>query len=194
MTGEMVRAFQNDKVFKFLHMPIQSGNDWMLRQMGRRYSTKQFREIVDAFRAQIPMITVATDIICGFPGETKIQFKESIDFITEVIKPDILNISRFRARPGTEAAAMENQNTGAEARERSRAAASLFEWSAFRNNKRWVGWSGEVIIDEKGKDNTMIGRNFAYRPIVLQEKLRIGDSAKAKIVSTTIYDLRGILI
>ena len=83
---EMIRAFESDKIFKFLHIPLQSGNDWILKQMGRKYSTRQFKNIVESFRQHIPKITISTDVICGFPGETKIQHKESIEFINNTIK------------------------------------------------------------------------------------------------------------
>ena len=190
---DMIRAFESDKIFKFLHMPLQSGNDWILKQMGRKYSTRQFKNIVESFRQHIPKITISTDVICGFPGETKVQHKESIEFINNVIKPDALNVSKFRARPGTEAASMEPV-FGAEIKERSAYASSLFEWTAFQHNKKWVKWEGDVIIDEKGKDSTYVGRNFAYKPVIIEEKLKIGDVVKVRIVNATKQDLRGVLI
>ena len=159
--------------------------------MKRKYSTKQFKNIVEAFRASFPKITISTDIICGFPGETKIQFKESIDFITEVIKPDLLQVSKFRVRPGTDAASMEPV-FNAEINERSKTASSLFEWVAFKNSKQWVGWSGDIIIDEIGTDGTSVGRNYAYKPIIINEKLKMGDVVKVKIVNSTKYELRGV--
>jgi MiaB-like tRNA modifying enzyme len=190
---DMIRAFENDKIFKFLHIPLQSGNEWILKQMGRKYTLKQFQNIVESFRASIPKITISTDVICGFPGETKIQHKESMEFINSIVMPDVLNVSRFRARPGTEAAAMENPVFGAEIKERSRHASSMYEWNAFQKNKKWIGWEGDVIIDEIGKDKTVVGRNFAYKPVILEEKLKIGDIARVRIVNATRFDLRGVL-
>jgi len=192
---EMIGAFKHEKVFKFLHLPVQSGSDEILERMGRGYTARQFRKAVEMFRKEMPDITLSTDIICGFPGETKEQFNESKMLIDE-IKPDVLNVSRFRPRPGTEAAGMEGQVPGDEAKQRSKAITSIFEWTAYLKNKRWLGWTGDIIIDEKGKKGTgtFIGRNYAYRPIIVAGSLRIGDTARVKIAGYTKHDLRAVLV
>ena len=92
-------------IFKFVHLPAQSVDDGILRLMNRPYSVSDFVTAVNAFRDEIPRITVATDIICGFPGETNTAFGKTLKMIKEV-QPDIVNISRFFPRPGTAAADM----------------------------------------------------------------------------------------
>ena len=71
MLNELVEAFRCEKVFKFLHLPVQSGDDVVLKRMRRCYTVQDFRKVVSAFRAAFPEVTLATDVICGFPGETK---------------------------------------------------------------------------------------------------------------------------
>jgi len=192
---EMIEVFQNEKVFKFLHLPIQSGSDEVLKKMKRKYTIKEFKEVIKKIRENVPNITIATDMICGFPGETKLNFQESIKLVDE-IQPNILNVSKFRIRPGTESALMEDQIPGDQAKQRTKNILSLFEWTAFRKNKKWLNWAGEVIIEEKGKEgtNTFIGRNFAYKPIIIEGNFSPGDFVKVKIDAFTKHYLRGKLI
>ncbi len=190
--NELVEIYKNKKLFKFLHIPVQSGNNEILKLMKRNYKISEFKEIINKFKKEIPEITISTDIICGFPTETKEQFAESRRLIDE-IKPDVLNISRFRARPGTEAERLE-QVDGGETKNRSRFLTSAFDWIAFEQNKKWRGWRGTVIIDEKGKDNTWVGRNYCYKPVILHGDLKLGDIVKVEITDITKHDLRGIQI
>jgi len=185
---ELIEVYKSDKIFKFLHVPVQSGNNEILKTMRRRYTVEQFKQIIEKFRKEIPNITIATDIICGFPGETEKQFDNSLNLIKE-IKPDVLNRSRFWPRPKTEAAEMENQIHGKETKKRSQLLTSIFNNTARMLNEKWIGWQGEIIIDEKGKDETMIGRNFAYKPVVVNGKFKLGEKVKIKIKKITSHYL-----
>jgi len=187
---ETVDAFMADKIFKFIHIPVQSGNQRILDAMKRDYTVDDFKRVIAAFRKKIPDVTLSTDVIVGFPGETNEEFMDTIRLIRE-IKPDILNISRFQARPGTPAAGMK-QIHGRETKNRSRIMTREFKRIAEKVNKAWLGWQGEILIDEKGKDRTLIGRNYAYRPVIISgnKKLKLGDKVKVKIKKTTVYDLR----
>jgi len=189
----MIDVYKNDKVFKFLHIPAQSGNDKILELMKRKYTVDDFRKIVREFRKNIPNLTLSTDIICGFPTETEEQFNDSLDLIKE-IKPDVLNISRFQARPMTEAAKMEGQIQGGITKDRSRMLTDIFTNISRMNNEKWLDWKGEILIDEKGKHDTWVGRNFAYKPVIVRGDVKLGDSVKVKVNNVTSYDLRGEII
>ncbi|MBW2974438.1 tRNA (N(6)-L-threonylcarbamoyladenosine(37)-C(2))-methylthiotransferase [Candidatus Woesearchaeota archaeon] len=189
----MIEAYKSDRVFKFLHVPVQSGNDSILRLMRRGYSADDFRMIIREFRKNIPNITISTDIICGFPTETEQQFNDSLNLIRE-IKPDVLNISRFQARPGTEAAVMEAQVDGGIIKNRSRLLTSIYENISRMGNERWLNWHGEVLIDEKGKEGTWIGRNLAYKPVIVKGNLKLGDFVDVRVDNITSHDLRGEII
>jgi MiaB/RimO family radical SAM methylthiotransferase len=155
-------------VFQFLHVPVQSGDDGILRLMRRRYSVGDFKQVISAFRSVLPRVTVATDVIVGFPGEGKQAFENTIQLINEV-KPDIVNISKFFARPGTEAERMKGKVELGELKRRSEILARLAREVGLEKNKAWVGWSGQILIDENGKDRgSWAGRNFAYKPIVVR--------------------------
>jgi MiaB-like tRNA modifying enzyme len=166
---DLVEAFKNEKIYKFVHLPVQSGDDNVLKHMRRFYTAGDFVEIVDAFRTTFPKITLATDVICGFPGETRQAFENTLRLIGE-IRPDIVNVSKFFARPRTVAAEMDDDFVElAEIKRRSSTAANLAGRISFERNLRWIGWTGKVLIDEKGKiPGTWISRNFAYKPIAIK--------------------------
>jgi MiaB-like tRNA modifying enzyme len=166
--NRLIKAYKDEKVFKFLHLPLQSGDDEVLRLMNRSYSVDDFKKIVHSFRREIPRLTLATDIICGFPGEDEQAFRRSMELIRE-IKPDVLNISKFFPRPKTPAESMKQLPLW-EVKERSRKMTELFRGICLERNQAWLNWNGEVIVDEKGKDGSWIGRNFAYKPIVVRSE------------------------
>jgi len=162
---ELIDAYKDDKVFKFLHLPLQSANEKVLRRMNRFYNVKDFKRIINAFRKEIPKITLATDIICGFPNEDEMAFKDSLRVITE-IKPDVVNVSKFFPRPRTAAAKMKQLPTQI-VKMRSRRMSKLVKEISNKQNHKWLNWTGEILIDEKGGNSSWIGRNFAYKPIVV---------------------------
>jgi len=180
----LIEAYKDGKVFKFVHLPVQSGDDIILERMRRFYTVADFKKIVDAFRGAFPKITIATDVICGFPGEDEKAFEKTLRLIEEV-KPDIVNTSKFFARPRTPAANMPDLVQLPEIKRRSAALSSLAYKIAMERNREWIGWEGEVLIDEAGKvAGSWMGRNFAYKPIVV----KIGENLLGKVVRVKIYD------
>ena len=101
--NELIEVYKNEKIQKFLHLPVQSGSDKILRAMKRGYTVVDFVEIVERFRKEIPDLFLSTDVIVGFPDESDADFDATIKLLKK-IKPDKVNISKFGARPGTEAA------------------------------------------------------------------------------------------
>jgi len=192
---QLISAFENSKIFKFLHLPVQSGDNRVLKRMRRFYKVQDFKEIVDTFRAAFPDVTLATDIICGFPGETQEAFENTLRVVGEV-KPDIVNVSKFFARPRTAAAAMQDEFVElVEIKRRSTEAAKLVKRISLKRNQRWIGWTGQVLIDEKGKvPDSWISRNFAYKPIIVksQEEL-LGKTLQVKVVKAFSTYLAGTI-
>jgi MiaB-like tRNA modifying enzyme len=182
---DLVKLYENSKhLFWFLHVPVQSGDDEVLKRMNRRYSVKDFKTIVESFRKACPNITIATDVIVGFPGETEEAFKKTMELLREV-KPDIVNVSKFFARPNTKAEKMRNHVSPNLIKERSEKIAILARQLSLEKNKKWIGWEGEVLIDERGKElGTVVGRNFAYKPIVIRKH----ESLMGKFVNVRILD------
>jgi threonylcarbamoyladenosine tRNA methylthiotransferase CDKAL1 len=196
MQSHLITAFDNPKIFKFLHLPVQSGDDTVLQYMRRFYTAAEFKGTVNTFRNEFPQLTLATDIIVGFPGETKEAFENTLK-VLEDVKPDVVNISKFFARPKTVAARMnEGLVDKEETKRRSRVTSELVKRLSAEQNLRWIGWSGEVLVDEKGKfEGSWVGRNFAYKPIVIQSTDNLlGKTLKVKVVEASATYLKGRIV
>jgi len=183
---DLIAIFQNPKIFKFLHLPVQSGDDFILKKMNRFYSIQQFKDIIAKFRSAIPEITIATDVICGFPGESLTDFSNTLQLLRDV-KPDIINVSKFFSRPKTKAKKMKDNLVDLkEIKRRTTEAANLARLISIERNKNWKGWIGDVLIDEIGKiPSSWIGRNFAYKPVVVKSLDNLlGKTLKIKIETT----------
>jgi threonylcarbamoyladenosine tRNA methylthiotransferase CDKAL1 len=195
MQDKLISAFRSDKVFKFLHLPVQSGDDETLKRMRRFYTAEQFKSLVNAFRTEFPDLTLATDIIIGFPGETAEAFQKTLKLLEEV-KPDVVNVSKFFARPKTAAAKMQDGLVElGEIKRRSTIAAKLAKRISLERNKRWVGWVGEVLVDEKGKvEGSWVGRNCAYKPIAIKSTDCLMDkTVRVKVVEASATYLKGAI-
>jgi len=187
---ELISVMKSEKIFKFLHIPVQSGNNQILKKMNRRYTVSDYKKIVKQLKKSFPEITIATDLIVGFPEETEKQFNDSLKLVKET-KPEVLNISRFQSRPNTLASKMP-QLKGAVIKSRSKKLTSLFYKISEQNNKKWVGRKCIVLVDEKAKQqNQSLGRNKSYKQIVLNEKIPLGKKLRVKIVSAGRFHLIG---
>lgn len=196
MQRRLIDAFQSDKVFKFLHLPVQSGDDEVLRRMRRFYTTNEFKGIIDAFRERFPDLSLATDIIVGFPGETNEAFKNTLRLL-EDIEPDVTNVSKFFARPKTAAAQIQDGLVAKEEiKRRSTIAAELAKRISLKRNRCWTGWVGEVLVDEQGKvEGSWVGRNLAYKPVVIRsEDDLLGKTLRVKVVETSATYLKAEII
>ena len=176
----LVAAYASDKVYKFLHVPVQSGNDTVLRAMRRRYTAEEFKALVSRFRESFPEIGVSTDIICGFPGETQGQFRDSLELI-KWLRPDVVNISRFWERPGTEASNLPDKLHGRETKERSRVLTALWRELAVDVGRRWLGWEGTVLLTERGKGTSKVGRNYAYKAVAVETPAELGETVHVRV-------------
>jgi MiaB-like tRNA modifying enzyme len=189
---ETFKAFESDKVYKFLHLPVQSGDDGLLKSMRRRYSVKDFVDICEKFRSKFPDSMISTDIITGFPGETCDQFQASMGLMKEV-KPDIINVTRFSAREGTEAFDMNEKVPGWESKERSRELTKLRFKLSLERNESLIDSAFRVMTTEHVKSGTTMARTDSYRPIVLPDDLPLGSFYDVRTVSATDAYLRAEL-
>ena len=167
---DLLSVYENEKIYKFLHIPVQSGNDDILHLMNRKYTTSQFVKICSAFRKKFQNLYLCTDIIVGFPTETEEQFRDTLELVKK-IEPDKINVTRFSPRPNTKAAALPQFPDWIK-KERSRALYKLRMDISLKINKQYTGKSLEVLINQQGKvKNTMIGRAFNYKPVVCRGEL-----------------------
>jgi len=195
LVDRMIDSFyENDKLFKFLHIPVESGSDRILRKMKRGHTARTFLNAVQAFRSKLPEMTISTDIIVGFPSETESEFNEMLTLI-ERAEPDIVNISRYGARPGTEAAKWKSLRVSSRvAKERSERLHAVTTRIAKKRNSRWQGWQGEIIIDEI--DKVVQGRNYAYKPVILSnaDQVSLGDRKYVQVYDFSKFSLKARII
>ena len=184
----LIESFDNDKVFKFLHIPVQSGSDKVLHDMKRGHTAGTFREIVKKAKERFGDFTISTDVIVGFPSETEDDFQKTVNLLDET-KPDVVNLSKYSVRPGTEAAEWEQIDV-AEVKRRSKIIFEQINKISIENNQKWIGWKGKVLFDEK-TDEGIKGRNFAYKPVFVRDEVDIGQDHTIEITDVTVNSLLG---
>jgi len=185
---KLIESFDNDKVFKFLHIPVQCGSDKVLQDMKRGHTAGTFREIVKRVKEGFGQFTISTDIIVGFPSETEEDFQKTITLLEET-KPDVVNLSKYSARPGTDAAEWK-QLDAVEIKRRSKLIFEQISKLSIKSNQKWIGWKGKVLFDEM-TDEGIKGRNFAYKPVSVTDKVNIGESHIVEITDATVKRLIG---
>jgi len=188
---QLISVYQFDKVYQFLHVPIQSGSDKVLNKMNRTYIISEIKGNLEILKNKFPHITISTDIICGFPGETDNDYQKTIDFI-KWLKPEILNISKFTPRPGTQAKKMK-QLDGRVIKERSIRLSNIFRQYLININKDWLNWEGEILVLHKGeRENQAFGRNYAYKNVFINNyKGNFGEFLNVKIERVDGFNLIG---
>jgi MiaB-like tRNA modifying enzyme len=178
----IVETIKNEKFFKFIHIPLQSGSDRVLESMNRKYSVGDFMKIISRLRNEIPRVSVETDVIVGYPTESDEDFEKTLKTI-RIVKPDFLNISKFYARPGTPAAKLPQLPTRIVS-ERSRILSQLSLKIKEERNTSWIGWDGLALVDERGIiTGSFIARNIYYKPIVLKQHVKLGSFIRVHVVS-----------
>ena len=161
--------------------------------MNRKYDVDDFLSIVKRFRDKYPDITLSTDVIVGFPTEAEEQFQHTIDLIRK-IKPDITNITRFSARPYTKAKNMKGRIRTDIVKKRSKKLTGICSKISEENNLKHIGKKYKILITEKGKNDTFVGRTNSYKPVVIKKKFCIGDFISVKITDSTSTYLVGSII
>ncbi len=187
---DLLKSFENDKVYKFLHIPVQSGNDKVLNDMKRGHTAKTFRDAVKKFRSKFPSFTISTDVIVGFPSENEADFEDTVKLLEET-RPDVVNLSKYSQRPGTEAATWK-QIDMTEVRRRSKQIYDLSRKISHENNLKWIGWKGNVLFNERIEEGIR-GRNFAYKPILVKDYVEIGEKQQVTITDVTEHSLFGAI-
>ncbi|AWR93329.1 tRNA (N(6)-L-threonylcarbamoyladenosine(37)-C(2))-methylthiotransferase [Acidianus brierleyi] len=188
---DLIDTFKDPKVYKFFHLPVQSGDDNVLKIMNRKYTVDEYRNLVKEIRKKIPNANITTDIIVGHPGEDENAFKNTLDLIKE-IRFEKLHIAIYSLRPNTKSSLMQ-QIPDSVKTERMKIINSLYEEIARENHSEYLGKVSKVIITENGKDNSKIGRTINYIPVIVQNA-EIGKWYNVRINNFSFYDLRGDIV
>lgn len=187
----LMDAYDSDKIYKFLHLPVQSGDDGILALMRRSYTVNEFLRIVATFKERFEDLYLATDIIVGFPGESETEFDNTVKLIKE-IEPDKVNITRFSPMPRTEAAKMK-QVEGRKVKQRSRKLSEICRAIGYEKNKRYLGRIMEGLVVERGEKGGYVARLPNYKPVVLDDA-NLGDFVKIKIINSAPTYLYGEVV
>ncbi|MDD1699026.1 MAG: tRNA (N(6)-L-threonylcarbamoyladenosine(37)-C(2))-methylthiotransferase [Methanoregula sp.] len=189
---DLVEAFAGDRIFKFVHLPVQSGSDEILKRMGRGYNVADFERIVTEFKKHYPEITVATDMIVGFPSETTEDFSDSLDLI-ERVRPNKVNITRYSQRPFTPLSSKEDYPEWVK-KDRSRIMNSRSEKVYTSINSSWLGKQVPFLVTETIKNGSVMARSPNYLGIVINENLPVGFEGYTVLKNDRKYFFTGKLV
>ena len=193
----LLDCFADERLYRFIHVPVQSGSDRVLRAMNRRHTVEDYSRVAGAIAERFgDLFTLSTDLIVGHPGETQEDFDLTLKLL-ESTRPTVANITRFVARPGTPAARMEAGASPEYApvadtvkHERSAALAAAFQRIATENNRKWVGTRCTAVTEKPGyREGTTICRNAAYRPVAVQGDYPAGVSLDVRITGAEPFAL-----
>ncbi len=185
----IIPLFQEEKIFKFLHVPVQSGSDRVLARMQRRYRVADLEQIAADFRNEFPSLYLMTDLIPGFPGETEEDVRATIDLLYR-IKPNKVNITRYSWRPYTMLPRSEDLPDRIK-KDRSRLLLKHSTAIYHQLNKGWVGRTVPLVVTERIREGSVSARTPQYHNVILQEDLPLGFRCHALITGERTYYLTG---
>jgi threonylcarbamoyladenosine tRNA methylthiotransferase CDKAL1 len=188
---DLVETFKHPRVYRFVHLPVQSGSDRILELMERGHTVSDFKHVVSSFRHELRDVTVSTDFIVGFPSETSEDFRATVDLLREVA-PLKVNITRFSQREGTKAFFL-RPVTGRIQKDRSRTLTAEHHRVARQRNCECIGESYRALAVERGKKGGTVLYNDNYRPIVVLRELPLGLFYAVRITGVTSTYLIGSL-
>ena len=188
--SDLIRAYNNRKIYKFLHLQLHSGDNDILARMKCGYDAEDFIDISRSFRDAY-RTSIETDVVLGFPGETDLQFRKTMQVIN-FVKPDSVNISTFNSSPSSILSELREITRDVLA-ERIRKLTNLCDNISYERNRECLDWKGEIIVTEEGeKPGQWVGRNFAYKPVVINRSGNmLGKRIKIKVVDASPHILSG---
>ena len=194
-TDEFVEAVSTmDKVCPHYHLSLQSGCDETLKRMKRRYTTEEYKTIVDRLRAAIPNVSITTDVIVGFPGETNEEFDKTYEFLKD-IELTHMHIFKYSPRKGTPAATMENQVDPSTKHERSEKLLQLNEENFKKFGQKMLDKEFNVLFEQKVGDNKFEGLTENYVKVIVESDKDLSEQIlKVKITDVKNEFLEGILV
>jgi tRNA-2-methylthio-N6-dimethylallyladenosine synthase len=200
MSNELIETVAKcKKVCEWIHLPVQAGNDEVLRKMNRKYGKQHYLKLIRKIRSEFkkykPLMPlgISSDIIVGFPGETKTQFADSQDLM-EKCKFDMVYFGQFSPRPGTAAWKMKDNVSKTEKARRENALNEILKQTAFNNNQKYLGKKLEVLI-EKGSNGNYYGKTRTMKNVLIKsfKSELVGKIIKATIIKATTWNLEGII-
>jgi threonylcarbamoyladenosine tRNA methylthiotransferase CDKAL1 len=190
--GELAEVIQSPKVYSFLHMPLQSGSDEILQNMGRKYSAVDFLRIAERLRRSVDDISLITDVIAGFPGEKDEDFRRTVNLL-RTIQPDKVNVTRYSSRPGTPSSRLYDMPDRIK-KDRSRELTRLWLEMAAQRNSKYKGTVLDAIVTEHGRGNTMKARAMNYTGIVIEGQPALGSTVRVMVTESNAFYVMGRIL
>jgi len=191
MLPDIARHLKSPNMYRFIHIPLQSGSEKVCKDMERSHSVADFVAIVKRLRDETPDLTIATDIIVGYPTEREEDYQMTLDLMRS-LKLDVVNVSKFSPRPGTKAKSMEQLDNGTIKRRSSELVPIVREVSA-EKNRELIGRTFKALVTEKDRD--FKGRTMSYKTVVIRDfDGRLGDIVDVRIIGAAYWGLFGEII
>lgn len=190
--NELIEVYKNPKVYKFLHIPIQSSSNNILTDMNRKYKIEEVERIIKEFKKSIPNVVIATDIIVGYPTETEEDHKKNIVFL-ETFKPDVLNISKFSSHKGTQAGKLKTL-AGNLIKKRTAELMQVHRSGAKENKQKYLNNILKVFINKKIPSGERLheARDENYNIILVKcDKEMLGKEVEVIITEIGVHHLIG---
>ena len=170
IADDLLPLFRDERLYKFLHIPLQAGSNKVLREMKREYTKEDYLSLVQKIRSRVSEMHFSTDVIAGFPGESEAEFQETMDVLHSTT-PLTMNISAYSKRPNTLAAKMKNQIPGRIAKSRTRRLSTLREKLFEDYAIQLIGKKEKILVSESGSKGNFIGRTGNYIPVLVPRGL-----------------------
>ncbi len=179
----------NKKICEYISLPVQSGDDEILKKMNRHYTVMQYKNLVKKIREQIPGVAISTDVIVGFPGETRKQFINTVKLFQDV-KFDMAYLNQYSPREGTASAKFKDDVPKAEKKQREKELNEVLSKTALEINQKLIGKALDVLVYQKGKDNIWLGKTSTFKVVKFKSKENLlGKFVKVKITKAKAFGL-----
>lgn len=189
---ELIAVLRHPRIYRFAHIPVQSGSDRILRLMNRPYSAAGYSNLISCIREGVPGIVFSTDYIVGFPTESNEDFRLTMEDLRRN-RPLKVNITRFSPRPGTPAYGMPDTLERLK-KQRSRELTALHHEITSAHMRSSIGQRACVLVTEKGKPGSVVARDGSYNMVVIKEDLPLGETVVVEIAgSSTTYMIGRII-
>ena len=183
---------ENSKITEYINLPVQSGDDEILKEMKRPYNIKEYKDCAKLMKSKVPYLGLSTDVIVGFPKETDRQFKNTVSLFKE-IEFDMAYISKYSPRPGTPASKLNDNISEKEKIKRKKELNKILEKTALKNNKKLINKTLDVLVEKKTKDY-LLGKTRSYKTIKFKgDKNLIGKFIKIKVNKVSSWGLQGVI-
>jgi len=190
----LAAILKDGRMYKYLHLPLQSGDDEVLKRMGRKYTVAEYKALAALFRRELGELSLVTDVIVGYPGETEEAFNNTLKVVEELAF-DKVHVARYTFRPFTPAYVERNVVPEPEKKRRSKLLSQLAAEVAARVNSKYAGRIVKALVTEdRRKPGTLIARTLTYKPVVIPEVAKPGEWVKVRVTAFMPHYLIGEVV